>query len=205
MTQSSEQRRPAAQPDAELGPTTSDELSAALARLRDGFRAAPYPSYSERRDALRSLLSEVKKRQPEIEAAVDEDFGGRSAHTTSLGDIFVTVDAIRFILANLRAWMDPEARSLALQFQPASARVEFQPRGVVGIISPWNYPVQLALMPLAYAIAAGNRALLKPSELTPRTSEALARLVRAALGPDHALVALGGVELGKAFAALPLD
>lgn len=92
-----------------------------------------------------------------------------------------------------------------MQFHPGAAKVMLQPRGVVGIISPWNYPVSLCLMPLATAIAAGDRAMLKPSEYTPKTSELIAAMMREVFPEDQVAVVTGGADVGEAFAALPFD
>jgi coniferyl-aldehyde dehydrogenase len=101
--------------------------------------------------------------------------------------------------------MRPQRRHVSLTFQPASNRVLYQPIGVVGIISPWNYPASLALMPLATALAAGNRVMLKPSEITSRTSELLRTMLGGAFGPEQVAVVTGESTVGAAFAALPFD
>ena len=101
--------------------------------------------------------------------------------------------------------MRPERRRVALPMQFASARVEYQPLGVIGIVAPWNYPLSLVLAPLATALAAGNRAMIKPSELTPATSDLLAKLVAETFSPEEVTVVLGDSAVGAAFAALPFD
>jgi coniferyl-aldehyde dehydrogenase len=172
---------------------------------RAAFRAEPFASYEVRADRLQRLLAVVLDRQHEFADAIDADFGGRSRHETLIAETFVTGSAIRYILKNLRAWMRPEKRGTALGLQPASARIVPQPLGVVGIVSPWNYPVQLALVPLAYALAAGDRAILKPSELTPRTGALLRDALAAVFPADLVSVVEGGADVGAAFCELPWD
>ena len=112
---------------------------------------------------------------------------------------------IRYVQKHLKAWMSPEPRPVTLALQPARARVVPQPLGVVGVISPWNYPVQLALLPVAYALAAGNRVMLKPSELTPHTSELLCSMLGDAFGEELVSVITGGPDVAAAFSRLPFD
>jgi coniferyl-aldehyde dehydrogenase len=108
-------------------------------------------------------------------------------------------------MRHVASWMRPERRSVALQFRPGRAQIVYQPLGVVGVISPWNYPVGLALAPVAAALAAGNRVMLKPSEYTPATSALLARLLGEAFPAEQVAVITGDAEVGAAFAALPFD
>ena len=112
---------------------------------------------------------------------------------------------IDHLLKHLRGWMKPRRVGVGWRFLPARAQLRPVPLGVVGVIAPWNYPVNLALIPLATAIAAGNHVYLKPSEHTPRTSEFLRRLLAEVFPADRVAVALGGAEVGAAFAALPFD
>ncbi|HEU0134727.1 MAG TPA: coniferyl aldehyde dehydrogenase, partial [Allosphingosinicella sp.] len=119
--------------------------------------------------------------------------------------IVPTLNAIRHARKHVAAWIRPERRRVDPLFQPASAKVRHEPLGVIGIISPWNYPLQLALSPLVDAIAAGNRAMLKPSELTPAFSELLRRLIADRFDESEVAVVTGGVEVGEAFASLPFD
>jgi coniferyl-aldehyde dehydrogenase len=193
-------------------PVVQDSASRAAAEVRApfdaaraAFAAAPAPTFEERRARLDTLLELLRSGQAAIEEAIDADFGGRSVHETRAGEVFVSVEGVRYARAHLRAWMRPSSRSVSLAFQPASARVVYQPKGVVGIISPWNYPLLLAVSPLAQALAAGNRVLLKPSELTPRFSELFRRLVAERFPADLVAVLTGGPEVGDAFSRLPFD
>jgi coniferyl-aldehyde dehydrogenase len=180
-------------------------LRSTLERQRAAFLRDGPPTLQQRKEALRRLRQLLIDHQDEIASAVDRDFGHRSRHETLLGELFLTAESIQHTIRHLSAWMKPERRSVPFQFRPGRAQVIYQPLGVVGVISPWNYPVSLAVTPLATALAAGNRVMLKPSEYTPATSELLARLLGQAFGDEEVAVATGGPEVGTAFASLPFD
>ena len=184
---------------------TTTDLTAMLDKLREGHRKAPFPSYEQRVAALDKLEKMLLGHKDAIADAIAKDFGGRSRHETLIADVFVTLGAIHHARDHLRDWLEPEPRDVGWAFLPARAEVQLQPVGVVGIIAPWNYPVQLALSPMVGAIAAGNRVMIKPSELTPTTSELLAKMLRETFAEDEVAVALGGPEVGEAFASLPFD
>jgi coniferyl-aldehyde dehydrogenase len=180
------------------------ELTAMLAAQRAAFGQQP-PDADKRIQALRALLKAVRGRREEFVRAISEDFGGRAREETLLLEVFPLVDAIRHTIRQLPRWMRPRAAAAGWQFLPGRARVIYQPLGVVGIIGAWNYPLLLSVSPLVSALAAGNHAMLKPSELAPRTAEVLARII-ADLFPDkYVTVVTGGQETGAAFASLPFD
>ncbi len=141
--------------------------------------------------------------------AVQKDFGVRSPQLTEIADLFVLRTLLSHTLKSLPKWMKPQKVSTPLYLQPASAYLQRQPLGVVGVVSPWNYPVQLALGPVITALAAGNRVMLKPSELTPVTSALMAELIDKAFAPDEVCVVQGNgdndVELATEFTSLPFD
>ena len=145
------------------------------------------------------------RERTDLEAALDADFGHRSRHETAIMEILALTWGIDYLHKNLRRFMRRERRRVALPMRFARAHVEYQPLGVVGIVAPWNYPLSLALMPLATALAAGNRAMIKPSELTPATSDALVALVAETFSEDEVTVVTGDASIGAAFAALPFD
>ena len=120
-------------------------------------------------------------------------------------EIMPTIQGIDYLHRNLWRLMRPRRRRVAMQFRPGTAKVVLQPLGVVGIISPWNYPASLCLAPLATAIAAGDRAMVKPSEHTPKTSGLIVAMVRETFPEDQVTVITGGSDVGEAFAALPFD
>lgn len=168
-------------------------------------RQGPAASLDLRRDRLERLRAVIAGNEAALAESISQDFGVRSRTETELLEIVPTLNAIRHARKNLARWMRPERRRVDPLFQPASARVRHEPLGVIGIISPWNYPLQLALSPLVDALAAGNRAMLKPSELTPAFSELLRRLVAERFDESEVAVITGGVEVGQAFASLAFD
>lgn len=184
--------------------TPVTELAPTLQRLREAWLARR-PDYAQRRDDLRRLRGTFHARLDRMTAAVNADFGQRSTHESLLADGMTVLAEIDHMLANLRRWMRPQRRHVGWRLWPASAEVRHVPLGVVGVISPWNYPVSLALAPLATAIAAGNHVYLKPSEHTPRTSEFLRELLADVFPPERVAVALGGADVAAAFSALPFD
>ena len=147
----------------------------------------------------------MRARREEIVRAISEDFGGRARQETLLLEVFPLVDTIRHAIRHLPQWMRPRPASAGWQFLPGRARVVYQPLGVVGIIGAWNYPLLLSLSPLVSALAAGNHAMLKPSELAPRTADLMARLISELFPADYVTVVTGGQETGALFAALPFD
>src|SRR5216684_2503931 len=151
------------------------------------------------------LMQAIKNNAERIALEISGDFGNRSRYETLLADVWPTLAAIRHAIRHLPHWMAPKRVSVGLEFMPARARILYQPVGVVGVISPWNYPFQLAMMPLLAALAAGNRAMLKPSELTPRTSAFMAELLAGIFPSEKVATVLGGAEIGAAFARLPFD
>jgi len=175
-----------------------DAQQAAFARER-------YPDEATRRDRLARLLARVDDNEQALIAAIDRDFGHRSSHETRLAEIYIVASGIRNALANLGRWMKPQRVRTPLHLLPARGTIMRQPVGVVGIISPWNYPLQLAIVPATGALAAGNRVMLKPSELTPETSALLRDLVARYFRSDEFAVLLGDAGVGQAFAGLPWD
>ena len=152
-------------------------LSATLANQRAAFLRDSPPSLQDRRRDSLKLKHAILAREDAFVTALNADFGHRSREETLLFDVGSTVGGINYLLRNVARWIRPEPRGVAMAFLPGSNRIIYQPLGVVGIVSPWNYPVGLALIPLATALAAGNRAMLKPSELVPATTELLAAMM----------------------------
>lgn len=181
------------------------EATRLLAAQRAAFREGGAPSLDARRTDLASLRAAVVKHRRRIEAAIDADFGHRSRIETSLTEITSLLSGIDYLHKNLRRMMRPEKRHVALQMQQGKARVEYQPLGVVGVMSPWNYPLILALMPLATAMAAGNRVMLKPSEFTPAINALIEEMLGQLFPPEQVAVINGDADVGAAFSALPFD
>lgn len=185
--------------------TVDNRLDQILANQRKAFLRDGAPSFSQRSADLKKLRGAIVARRREIEDALDADFGHRSRHETAIMEVLVLVQGIDYLHRNLRRFMRPTRRNVAWPMRFASARVEYQPLGVVGVLAPWNYPFSLALMPLATAIAAGNRVMIKPSEFTPATSDLLARMLADIFPPEQVAVAVGDAGVGAAFSALPFD
>ena len=180
-------------------------LQELFAAQRRAFAAEPYPSLAARRDRLDRFEVITERHEDEIVAAIAADFGTRAGQETRLAELFMITTGVRHARRHLARWMRPRRVSTPIYLWPGRSRIERQPVGVVGVISPWNYPVQLALLPALAALAAGNRVLLKPSELTPRTAELLERIVAAHFAADEFAVVTGGADVGQAFAQLPFD
>jgi coniferyl-aldehyde dehydrogenase len=185
--------------------TLETQSSLMLSRQRQAFRRAGAPVIGERREDIRRLRDAVRQQAPHVAAAISADFGNRSVQETMVADIWPVISSARHTLEHLTAWMKPKRVSVGLELLPGRARLLYQPVGVVGIISPWNYPFQLAIVPLLAALAAGNRIMLKPSELTPRTSEFLAEFLERLFPQEKVATILGGPDVGADFAALPFD
>ena len=187
----------------------SDVASADLPRILERQRAAflrdGSPDLKLRRASLRRLKAEILKRRIEIVRALKTDFGQRSERESAIVELIPLVQSINYMIQHVGHWMKPERRHVSACFQCGRAWVVRQPVGVVGIIAPWNYPVSLALVPLATAIAAGNRAMLKPSEFTPATSAVIGEIVGAVFQPEQVSVVTGDGEVGAAFSSLPFD
>jgi acyl-CoA reductase-like NAD-dependent aldehyde dehydrogenase len=180
-------------------------LTEAFETLRGGYARDRVPDRAWRIDKLTALEHMVRNNIDALADAISKDFGNRSRHETRLIEIFPSLEGIRYARRNVRKWIRPERRHASMWFRPGRASVAYQPLGVVGIIVPWNYPVFLGLGPMAAALAAGNRVMLKMSEHTPETSALFARLIAQRFAPDEVAVILGDAEVGKAFSGLPFD
>lgn len=189
----------------QANPAASAGLSAILERQRAAFLRHPYPSAAERRAHLQRALEVLRRYQSKLGSALDADFGGRARQETALAEVFTSAAALKHARRHLASWMRREYRPVAWPIQPARAWIDPQPLGVAGIISPWNYPVFLTFSPLAGALAAGNRVMLKLSEFTPRTGELIGEMLSSVFEEDHVAVVLGGSSVGEEFSRLPFD
>lgn len=184
--------------------TDTAALQAILHTLRHAWQANR-PSLDQRRSDLQRLRAALKARLPQMAEAIAGDFGHRSTHESLIADGMTVLNEIDHLLAHLRGWMRPRRVGVGWRFWPARAQTRPVPLGVVGVISPWNYPVNLALIPLATAIAAGNHVVLKPSEHTPRTSAFLHDLLADVFPAERVAVVQGDAALASALAGSPLD
>ena len=192
-----------------LGRTST---SAPIRTLEDAFhatvarsRAEPAATLAERLDRLARLRAVVADNEERFRQAISADFGHRSAVETTIAEAMMVYGEIRHATKHLKSWMAPQRIATALQFLPARNRLIPQPLGVVGIIAPWNYPLQLTLAPAIGAIAAGNRVIIKPSELSPHFSALLKETVAARFEATELLVTGIEDDVAKAFAHLPFD
>ncbi|WP_374570000.1 coniferyl aldehyde dehydrogenase [Phenylobacterium sp.] len=183
-------------------------MTAILNRQKAAHLAQGAPSAETRIDRINRCISLLIDNRRAIEDALNTDFGSRSREATAFTDIAGSIGPLKHAREGVRKWMRPEKRKTTpaiLGLFGAKAEVRFQPKGVVGVISPWNFPVNLTFGPLAGILAAGNRAMIKPSEYTPATSELMAKMFSAAFDETEICVITGGPEVGQAFAGLAFD
>lgn len=182
-------------------------MLAILDRQKQDYIRQGVVSAETRIDRLDRSINLLKKYGPELCDAMAADFGHRSLQQSKLTDIDGSIGPLENAKKNVRRWMRPEKRKtmFPLNLFGSSSRVEYQPLGVVGCISPWNFPVQLTFAPLAGIFAAGNRTMIKPSEFTPQTSALMAKMFAEAYSEEEVAVLTGGPEVGSAFSTLPFD
>ena len=188
-----------------MASVSADELSALLALQRHAFQSDMSPSREVRVNRLNQLSTLIDSHSKTFAEAIASDFGSRSRTEIRITETLVLQSGIRHAIRHLGRWMKTRRVPTAMAYRPGRAMIMRQPLGVVGIISPWNYPLQLALAPLTGALAAGNRAIIKPSELTPAFSTALAAAIKEFFPPDLVSVVTGDASVGKQFSALPFD
>ncbi|TFU01360.1 coniferyl aldehyde dehydrogenase [Polymorphobacter arshaanensis] len=178
-----------------------------LRRQQDSFHAELPVSVASRRDRLNRGLKLLLENVDGFVGAMSEDFGHRSKEQSEITDIMSSIKSFKHTLKHFEGWMRPETRPMdfPLWLLGARAHIEYQPKGVVGIIAPWNFPVVLTFSPLANVLGAGNRAMIKPSEFTPATSELMKTLIAKYFAPEEVAVITGGPEVGKAFSELAFD
>ena len=179
-----------------------NQLNSLVRLQRTAQTSDGIPDAAIRQDRLKRAEIMLAQASEAIAAALSEDFGHRSIDETRF-EIFGALNAFRSAMAKVEEWMQPK-RYLALA-PDAEARVEYAPLGVIGVIGPWNYPIMCVFAPLAGILAAGNRAIIKPSELTPRTSALLDRLIAETFDPSEVAIVHGGAPEGAAFSAAPFD
>lgn len=179
-----------------------------LAVQKRAHAAMGPPSAALRRDRLTRCITLLLTHQDDLVSAIQSDFGARSRDMTLLTDIAAAIGPLKQARAELERWMAPQKRKVspaALGVLGAKAEVRYQPKGVIGVMTPWNFPVQLAIDAIAGAFAAGNSVMLKPSEFTPATSALLAQVLDLYFDEEEIAVVLGGAEVGAAFSKLPFD
>ena len=163
------------------------------------------PSLTERLENLKRLKRAVLKYQDQFLDAIDRDFSCRSRDETLIAEVMPSVQGINYAMKNLKGWMKPSKRHVSVLFQPASNEVQYQPKGVVGVIVPWNYPLFLAAGPLTAALAAGNRVMIKMSEFTPHTSALFREMIEETFPQDLVSVVLGEADVAAEFSSKAFD
>ena len=191
----------------EMSETSADDMQKILDRQKRAYLNDGLVSNEVRHDRLERAVNVIKKNEEKLVDAMSADFGHRSHHQSRFTDIASSIGPLRHAQKNLKRWRKSEKRSamFPLSLLGAKARVDYQPLGVVGVISPWNFPVNLTFTPLAGVLSAGNRCMIKPSEYTPETSKAMAEAISEEFDIEEIAVVLGGPETGASFSGLPFD
>lgn len=172
---------------------------------KKAFINEPYLDAQVRIDDLVKLKKVLLEHQEELVQALSKDFGCRSVDDSKMGDLMPTIMGINYAIKHIKKWMKPSKRHVGVLFQPAKAFVMYQPLGVVGIITPWNYPVFLSLGPLTTALSAGNRALIKMSEFTPATNDLIKKMLNSIFDNDKVAVVTGGPDVAAHFSNQAFD
>jgi len=182
-------------------------MMATLQRQRDAFTAARPEPMSVRKDRLKRIIAMMKETGEEFARAISRDFGHRSHEQSLMTDIMPSVTAAKYCLKHMDAWARTEKRkpNFPLGLFGAKAELRYEPKGVVGVVSPWNFPVGLTIGPVAQAFAAGNRVMIKPSEFTEDTSELMKEVFARYFAEEEMAVFTGGPDVGQAFCGLPFD
>ena len=188
--------------------TSFDNLNEILEKQKKAHLTEGSLSVETRKEWIDRCIALLIKYQNEIAEAISEDFGHRSTESSLLADVAGSIGSLKSAKENIKKWVKPEKRKVTpsiLGLLGAKLRLEYQPLGTVGVISPWNFPVTLTFGPLGSIFAAGNRAMIKPSEFTPKTSELMKKMFEEAFSEEEVAVFTGGPDLGEAFSSLPFD
>lgn len=185
----------------------SDSTATLLQHQQQAHTEQMAVSATQRRDRIQQVINLVVEHHQELVEAIETDFGGRSQGFSIMNDVLGSLSCLKYTRDNLEPWLESDNRTVFSPYDQlgSTARVEYQPKGSVGIIGTWNAPLYTLLAPLACALGAGNRAILKPSEVTPKTAEVLQKLFKQHIDPLLVSVVTGGVEVSAAFSALPFD
>jgi coniferyl-aldehyde dehydrogenase len=186
-----------------IGFEVNSEATRVLKLQRDAFQKNRYPSMKERTANLEKLKNMLLTHQDEIAEAISKDFGNRSVNETKLVELFSSIDGINYAIKHLKKWMKPRSRHTSIWFVGGKGKVLAQPKGVVGIIVPWNYPLFLNMGPLTSALAAGNRCMIKMAANSDNIRALLAKLIDQTFDEDM-IKLLPGVK-GSEFSCLPFN
>lgn len=183
----------------------AEQLQKIFQLQRNACLVDAYPSFEQRQQQLKRLYQIVVDHQDDIASAISCDFANRSVDETKLFEVMTSLNGIKHSLKHLKKWMKPSKRQVGVLFQPSTGYVMYQPVGVVGVIVPWNYPLFLAIGPLAQALAAGNRVILKMSEFTPEFSALFQKLIAENFSTEQVTVVTGDAQVAQQFTTLPFD
>ncbi|WOD09013.1 aldehyde dehydrogenase family protein [Marinomonas sp. GJ51-6] len=184
---------------------TEDEIHTAFGRLKSLAQQAPFPTKEERLKCLTSLQTALLRHDKALLTALNKDFGCRAHEESRLIELIPLLGEIKHAKSHLTKWMRPSKRRVHISSFPAAAKVMYQPKGVVGVVSPWNYPVLLCLGPLTGAIAAGNRVMMKVSEFCPETNKVLRDILHESLGENWVELVEGEADIADAFSQIAFD
>ena len=176
-----------------------------LAQQKSAYQRYPVPTAKERIERLARLKKVLVKYQDQIADAISQDYGNRSVSETKIGELLTCLEQIKYYSKNLTGWMKPSKRHVSMLHQPAKAWVQYQPLGVIGIITPWNYPLVLSIGPLICALAAGNHAMIKMSSSSPNFGHVLENILSEAFPQELVSVTNGGGAISDAFSHLAFD
>ena len=187
--------------------TSLDKMQALLQQQRQAFTREGHVGAEVRIARLDKALDLIFDNRDQLVEALNEDFGGRSKHQSLMSDIYNTLEVIKFNKKHLRKWMRPDKRKVAMPMRlfGAKARVEYQPKGVVGVLGTWNFPIYTVIAPMVGALAAGNRVMVKFSEVTPTTAALMGRLIEQYYEEEVVACVTGGPAVGEAFSSLGFD
>ena len=184
---------------------TIENLNAIFARQRSACLENPYPDLEQRKRDLKAVRVALQRYQDRLATAMSDDFGRRSEFECKMLDVMFPALQIDHALSRLKRWMKPQGRRTDWMFTTNRAKVVYQPKGVVGVIAAWNFPIVEAVGPMIMALAAGNRVIIKMSEFSPRSTVVLREMLAEIFPLEQVAVFGGAVELAQAFASLPLD
>jgi coniferyl-aldehyde dehydrogenase len=188
-----------------LYPINEQQLNEILTLQKVAYQKHPNPSAKERIDRLARLKRVLVKYQDNIADAINQDYGNRSISETKIGELLTCLEQIKYYSKNLTNWMKPSKRHIGIIHQPAKGWVEYQPLGVIGIITPWNYPLLLSVGPLICALAAGNHAMIKISSASANFGRVLEHAIAEAFPQELVTVINGGGKISDDFSHLPFD
>lgn len=190
--------------DSEQGNTQMHQV---FNNQKSAYQRNPNPSANTRIDRINRVIDLITSNQKELINATSVDFGHRSSHQAQIADIMATLNSLKYSRDHLKDWMKADTKPVMkpLSWFGARAKVHYQPKGVVGNLSTWNFPVYVSLVPLAGILAAGNHCMIKLSELTPATSELTFQLLQQYFDESEVAGVLGGPEAGAEFSSLPFD